>query len=147
MSEQEEPFEIREARIAEEVRKKLEENPDALHAELGNMWMNLLPPEGEELTSRNANVILGRTDTKPTEDKYSALRRSQTHGEFFKVVDSIVSDFDKDGQIAEEIRQIKNAPKKDGFSLTQAVRKVNTKLLPIYTRLRAKGYINADFNT
>jgi len=154
MTEQEQPLEIREAAIQAELKKALEENPDALHAHLNNTWLNVAPAGEGEISFRAAPVLMELMDLKPAEHfsaatltDLSELRKSQTNREFFQTLDAVREELDKTGEILEGIQEIKGFDS-SGKTITRQdlIKAINKKLLPIYIRLRALGYEDADFN-
>ncbi len=153
MSEQEQPLEVREAALNEQLKAEMEQNPQAVHSRLGNLWMNVIPAEGEEISFRGAPVLLGRLDMKPADylkpeelSQHSELRKKQTYKEFFAVLDSSREKFDRHHEIELGVKNLKLLQTSSPSELGQMVEKLNEKLIPVYAHLKAMGYEDADFN-
>ena len=106
------------------------------------------------INARIAPVLMELMDLKPAEHfsaatltDLSELRKSQTNREFFQTLDAVREELDKTGEILEGIQEIKGFDS-SGKTITRQdlIKAINKKLLPIYIRLRALGYEDADFN-
>jgi|SRR3989344_1585329 len=162
MSETEQPLEVREAAILEEVRQLLEQNENALHAKFNNLAANLAPEMADEGSKREALRIRGALDVKFVDDMkpqdlngHSDLRKNQTHREFYQTIDSVMDEFDPNHSIRNEIVEMIHLRPEIDISQPKSKRRIedtkgdlrnaiNIQLIPMYARLRAIGYVDRD---
>lgn len=162
MSEAEQSLEVREAQILQEIKALEEQDPKALHVRFNNFWIKMLHPEVPNDDGSTHELTISRAGKKlrdmigPVEaSRYSEKRLEQTDTEFFAAVDSVMNQLDPDHSIRNEIlatTQIRQEidisnpqpQTKKGDARSEAIRAINIKLIPAYTRLRAMGYVDAD---
>ena len=132
MIEQEEPIEVREAKIRAEI-------GDDWRNYMNNFWNNTKPDGYPRRNSQEMGRWNVKNKDQDPEGDHSVMYLEQSDEEFFATIDKVIDEMDKDGEIRKILNLLK-PPYKNLGKIEVLEEKLNQKLLPVFIRLKAMGY-------